>query len=868
MEFILGLKENNSSEPEKYFKALFSLNDSSSENISNIAKINELSQITTSNKTATNEDHIQSANLIDSLVGDFTVNNSTKSYNTTISINSDGTLQPQESIICNDKYCSDKGKCVFSDEFKHSAICNCQEGYTGTYCQMTSVNSALIKNYTINALDSIQKSLSEPNTVRDSNTGATVVVDSPKEIPTSLIKAVKLNIANGVKAIENVEDANKFNDVIKTILDNNNPKSTENVVKSKDDILDMISNMFDFSKDQLQKTKTLTPTKRINNNRILSFFEDSFRTLQNTNNDNSTLQEIYQKKVDLILNHENTKKLIENFASNFAQHFKNQFSKILDSKKNDSLSVLNSQNITEFIVERDNIHFTLMLTPIIDINSFNFIKYFSKRAEAKLSYIDPKKCLQTLVNSYTFKEDKKSEDDVLNKVIFSLFIQYKEPMFQISNELSKHAITKTHNLILFDISGNKLILNNCLDEIMHYIPMAPTDPTFIERYNKNPKKYEIFKTDNITSINQINDIEYMPIYIFKNGTVEKQYSIEEQIEKYYPTYKFYLSKYDVTNITIHNITIDFDKIFVNLGDDSIKEIKDSQLIAASRNLGNMAVMAYYDPPTKIIDKYYFLKNDNILKRSSNWEGNWCFITLTILFAINFIFIILTMIFGCLTPKFVSKDNEVFINDLFKYENEYQMAKIDDLIFDPSLNILRNNIYGYLYNAEPVNNSKEPHLGNLNAENNNPEQGIELQNVKVEMKENENHNADSASKSVKSRKEIKAPNTNSLIHFIFKRNIYANLLIMNSPFNPAWKFFIKFFTLINLLLFFCTCMFIYSGIDFDPNETINYGAIVQSIFLSILISNVGFTIINLFYSSMIHSGSISHIIKADFKGDEM
>lgn len=360
----------------------------------------------------------------------------------------------------------------------------------------------------------------------------------------------------------------------------------------------------------------------------------------------------------------------------------------------------------------------------------------------------------------------------------------------------------------------------------------------------------------------------MPIYIFPNGTVERNYTIKEQIEKYYPTYKFYLSLYDVTNITVRNVTIDFNKMFVNLTQDSVKQIKDSQFIAASRKLGNMAVMSYYSLPKETADKYYWLKNDHMLKRASNWAGNWCFITLTIIFAINFIFIILMMVLGFLTPKFVNKNNQVFKTDLLKYEEEYMRAKTDDLIFDPSLNILRNNIYGYLYLAEPVEKAKEPIGAGSAYENKNPEQGIELQNVNVEMKDNQNVNSEAAMASNRSKKVIEAPHTNSLIHFIFKRNIYANMFTFTSPFNPLWKNMTKYFTLLNLLCFFATCMFIYSGITFNLEDPIQYESIVQSVFLSILMSNVAFTIINLLYSSKINSNSISDVIKTGFNEDSM
>lgn len=868
IEFIIGMKEKVTPFEEKFTYSSIQLNDAEDTESQNKAIVNTLidNKIDVEKEEVSDEDIVDKASLLDNLVEndnfEFKIEKKDNENSEKVEIKANGTLSGK-SLNCDREYCSNKGNCTHTDKFKIANLCVCEEGYSGQYCQMTEENKKIIKDYAKNAIKSVKKLLTTSETKVDSNTGAVTVVNKQKEVTPSLINAVSSYVSNGIDTIDNVEEAGEFGDVVKLIVTHDSPQSKENVVAHKEKIIDMIENMFDFSVNSIAKSKKQENVQT----RLLSFIEKPLRILQDTT-ENLTPEQIYNNKVDLVIHHEDTRNLIVDVASSFCQHFNNKYGEELNKTNEDSLEYLKKQNITEFIIDKDNKHFTMMFTPIIDLNEFDFIKYFEKRVENNLSYIDPKKCLSTHANSYQFRSKKRTSDSVLNNLIFSLYVTYKNPMFTISDTLLTHAVTNTHSLILLDIKGNIIELDKCLDDILHFLPLSPRDQEFISRFNKNPKKYELFKTDNVTSINDINKESYMPIFIAEDGSIDKEMKIQDQIEKYYPTYKFYLSEYDVRNITHYNITINFDKIFSDFGDDSVKYIKNSQLVAASRKLGNMAVMSYYDPPTTPVDKYYFLKHDNIFKRSDNWSGNWCFITLAIIFAINIISIIIAIVIGCLSPKFVNKNSEVYKTEQIRYQAEYDTAKADDLIFDPSLNIYRNSIYGYLYLAEPSEKGKNSGSNDAAYDNKNPDQGIELQNVNIEMKDNQNVNSEAGLKSRSATKKLEPPKSNSFVHFAFKRNIYANIFTLTSPFNPTWKFLTKLFFLIYSLFFVTTCMFIYSGIDFNPNDNISYGPIAQSVFLSILISNFGFTLVNLLYSSMINSSRISNIIKTDFNGNSM
>ena len=57
---------------------------------------------------------------------------------------------------------------------------------------------------------------------------------------------------------------------------------------------------------------------------------------------------------------------------------------------------------------------------------------------------------------------------------------------------------------------------------------------------------------------------------------------------------------------------------------------------------------------------------------------------------------------------------------------------------------------------------------------------------------------------------------SFVHFSFRRNIYANLFVLSSPFNPRYKFITKIFTLIYLIVGFSCIFYSNSGIDFNVN----------------------------------------------------
>ena len=105
IEFVVGLKENNSSNPEKLTIQRFELKDGNSKVEENKALIDEIkSHKINGNKTQTTEDIVQSANLIETLVknDNFTVSDITKAYNTTISIQSDGKLSTGISIVCDE----------------------------------------------------------------------------------------------------------------------------------------------------------------------------------------------------------------------------------------------------------------------------------------------------------------------------------------------------------------------------------------------------------------------------------------------------------------------------------------------------------------------------------------------------------------------------------------------------------------------------------------------------------------------------------------------------------------------------------------------------------------------------------------------
>lgn len=931
IEFIFGLTDSSSFE-------WFSLNTISLfSETTFLDKDSVVQQVVTTlaniTSNMTTDELISSANLISTLGASDasfgTLNNNTLSnkteYDTKLSFNNDGSVNILKSVECNNQYCNNQGTCSYADEYKVIPICTCFGNYSGTFCELKNENQVLLKNYTLNIMLAITTKLltnttsTNGTTTTTGTTGTSTSTANTIVVTPIILNTVSSQLEQGIKVVDNIKDITVFSNVVNIILDSKSETTVQNVVNSSSSVINMIKNLFLFSNIQVMKTKSLTTkassaskkttTGSTSNNRILKALKylqtssttgsTDATTASSTNaaantNVPLTAEEIYLNNKELILNNENAKSLIFKFLKNYISYFNIQYNKDLNSNNTiaNTTDYLRSVNVSQYSIDQSNSNFDLLFGPILDSKTFDFNSFFSNRIRNKLSYIEAKDCVSNYLQSFNFISTERTPNKIINNVAFIAYINFKNPMYIIDNSLLDKSISQSHFMVLYDINGNELNIDNCPYEILHYFPLFPRNNTFVERYNVNPTRYNIDPTNNITSISQKYSTSYMPIYIFPNGTIDKTDNSTKQLEKYYLTYRFNLTEYNIKNLTIYNQPLNIAKMFDNTNQkNQVKYINNGYVVGSSRNLAEFTVMTTYDPPTQVEDKYYFLRNGKIFLDGENWKTNSCFYVLVILLGINYFFVILLMILGCCNPKVSKADNSPY--DLYLLKLEYQNFVDDNRRFDN--NFLRLNLYEYLQLADrfekktavemavdiPKKTNSEPGK-NINQYNN-----VETNKEYVNAIINENQvvlNIESSQaipqteaayeKNNKTtvEKEVKkndiSPSSCNMFFFIFARNLYAAPWVIYSPFSPKWKIMAKVFCLVYLLIFFSTLLFIWSSVKLSNQVYTDYKSLVYIVFVSALVSNAIFSLLNLLYSVFINNNRIIESIKHSLSEESM
>lgn len=606
----------------------------------------------------------------------------------------------------------------------------------------------------------------------------------------------------------------------------------------------------------------------------------------------SEAEEIYNKNKDLILSNEKAKALIFKLVKSYINYFNIIYAKDMqiNSTFAESSEYLKSLNISQFSLEQSNSDFDLLFSPILDIQSFDFNAFFSKRINNKLSYIDPQTCISKHLLSVPFLISEKTSYKIINNVVFALYISFKNPMYTIDNGLIEKSVSLSHYLAVFDINGNELALKDCPSEILHYLVLFPRNNTFIQSFNVNPSKYAVDPRSNVNSISQKYSASYMPVYIFPNGTIDKQNNLTTQLEKYYLTYKFQMTEYNVKNLTLPNHTLNMVKVFDQLDSrNQIKSINNGYILASTRNLGEFAVMAVYDPPSEPDDKYYFLNNPKIFLLSENWRSNSCFYFLAILCGINYLFIVVLFILNCYNPSPTKDDSDTpFALHLLK--QEFETYEKDNNRFDSVFP--RYNFYKYLRFYR--NSGKKPSIaitidaeaaqkiyvetqneGNKANKGLEPSKGINMalgtDNHTVNPVDTKSNYITTQRTMLPQMEENKQINTSSnfnLFFFIFARNIYAAPWALNSPFSPKWKIMAKVFCLLYMLIFFSSLLYILNSIKVYDQAEIEYHSFAFVVIMATLASNAIFILINLLYSVNINDKTILEAIRNNLSQSSM
>ncbi len=824
-----------------------------------VDSINNISPNMTVNELISTSQIINSLGTVDSNIGSLTnqtVNQT--NFDTKFAVSTDGTVKAVNNIQCDDNYCSNQGKCSFVDNYQTVPICTCNAGFSGTYCNLNTQNQVIIKNFTINLITAIQtKLLSDQPTTSTGTTSNNIVVT-----PT-ILNSVNSQIEQAVKVLETPQEIQVFSNVVSLMLDSSSETSQQNVINSSTSILNMIKNFLQFNNMQIMKTKSQTSSRLGTSARLLLSKELRYlqQTTNSTNPTNATIQAPTLSNEDIaninkqaILSNENTKSLIFKFVKNYINYFSTLYNKDLVSNPTfaNSSGYLKSVNVSQFSIDQSNNNFDLLFSPILDPKTFSFSAFFANRINNKQSYIDPQDCIINFLQSFSFVNTERTTSKVINNVAFVAYLNFRNPIYIIDNNLLSKSVSQSHSMIIFDVLGNQQTIDNCPNEILHNFILSPRSSAFIDRYNINPNKYSIDPASNITDISQKYSASYMPIYIYPNGTIDKS-NQTNQIEKYYLTYRFSNLEYNVKNLTVYNKTLNIAKMY----DDSnklntVKYINNGVIVASSRNLGEFTVMATYDPPTQPEDKYYFLRNGNIFRDGENWRNNSCMYLLVCLFLLNSFFVTLLMIFGCCHPE--SKDNTSYDMYLLKLENTNYLE--DNQRFDNEF--ARYNLHGYLQSNENIKKKIEMNFVPVKTDRKDTEAAINLNGIKLEIPNTEAaYDKNQVATTIITSAE---PSACNMFFFMFKRNIYAAPWVFDSPFSPKWKIMQKVFCLVYMLLFISSVLFIWSSIQLTTEVNTDYKSLVYVTFTSALAANFVFTLINLLYSVYIHNFTISECLK--------
>jgi len=812
--------------------------------------------------------------ILNSTESVFISSNNLKNSTIKAKINLNGTLDSPAKVKCDDDFCNKKGYCVEISNFKRD--CKCLSGFSGINCQIDIEKEQIFKEK-INNLSSIIKFQALNNTVNNSTLLDKNIYDSLNvislsiakmnpEIPlltdmvdslnlltdnkTSLQDSIIINSKN--KSIFNTVDnlletslflseKQKYQNLEKKYLSGEINKTVINVipidlnktsVSSFSQVYNNNKKRILYPKETLYLKDKIAPKdinlskKQINNNQ---------RRLQtNSNSNNNKTNNFVLQVLD-----ENLLALTNDQYQDYMKIYekiKNILNNLIDSllrvNKNSTLDFYKFNNFYEYYVYS-----------ISDLQNFDFNKYFEQRRLNYLAYFDAIACLK----EFTKRTWIESNYDF--SIIYMIFFNYNYPKYNFDNEVKRNSISLSYFIKFFDATGKEIIINDCKDAIIHYIPIYPNNQNFIKSYNLNPQKF-------YKSSRKIPSNSYMPYFISSEGEIDKNNTLETQKSLYYRDYNIHLTYYDTItkNYTSFN------------NNETLYSNNNSYIIAFSNSTGlEIALFAEYAPVNQKLPNTYFFNYNEIFKNGKNFQYN---ISFYILFALLFLFLVIFVLLITLKnlkkynnyydwynyesrikdadDKCFGHDRDGYISNLNKeyYTNQIEEKSNDINIknkkknYDTETTNLKNNIIEeddkkieedkkIKSQIEMTQTKSQQNMNNQESGKENQEQNVNLKvsthNLVIkEIKDVENKKERSESKILNSNFRKNEANKEfnnksrcyNIFYFIGKRNIYANLFILSSPFDPKYKLLCKFSMFIFFQLLITSLLFILGSIDFS------------------------------------------------------
>ena len=611
-------------------------------------------------------------------------------------VNANGTISPPARVLCDDDFCKFKGYCVQISNIKRD--CKCLPNYSGTNCQISLENKQTFDNLMSNLITATKDQIKADKLNKTSSTGNNVF-ESLKIISSSVADMNPLASQVGDMAdtlisltqnMTSLEDsqiivANSQN-ILNTIdnlftttllltardkyynLEENYKKGQVNATAIKIIPIDLKKDrVTEFSQNKNAKSRMLYSKENLASvdvivSKAINFakangIKAASRTLQDSDLNNNTAQENNATTTDTTTTPNTNNFVLEVLDSNVLQLTQEQSQKyklIYESIKTvfDSLNsaLLNVNKRLPVEIYKFNDFYEYYLSTISDLNNYDFNKFFEQRRLNKLSYFDASACLKSLAK----RAQTNNNNNYDFSMVYFVFFNYYYPIFNYDSELLSKSISLSHFIKFYDAEGKEIIVNDCSDNIIHYVPIYPNNAAFMQKYNFYPDKY--YQNAN----RELQGRTYMPFYISKDGAVDRNNDLETQKLLYYKDYAINMTNYD-QNLNNYISSSNSRFLYSN---------KEGYSIAATNSTGEFALFAYYDPVTQKLPNTYFFNYNEIFSNSENFKSNY---SVYILFGMVGLFVISFVLFVALkniVRKFNNYDEwNNFENILGEKDNE-------------------------------------------------------------------------------------------------------------------------------------------------------------------------------------------------------
>lgn len=724
---------------------------------------------------------------------------------------------------CNDsELCNGRGYCY---NVQLVSFCQCFKGYTGRYCQLTQTNYKSLLNYQKKLNDIINYNLFNGTDFTKQNA-----------ITSKEIEAINLGFNSDLKNFQNISDLTTYVNTFDVLLKNSNKGNMKTVLtQNRDNLINVPGNMLGFLQTSIYQTKYDNLKQKIitsgnftdpNGKYSVKFLPSTNSTgLNNTNSikinrtisNRKSNRNIFKRNLQttnttntnefiVIINDPSILSLTDAQKSEFQKSYQqiytlfNSLAETFISGSLGSPIKINQAN--------EMYNYTLDNLILSDLQNLNFDNYFAERIKNGESYFDAKQCI--LDNSGKFR--------VENYNYFYISYAFDTiPFFNFDQNLIDKSISLNTFLKFYNANGFEIKIDCKTNPIKHYLSIYPSNQDFIDKFNLYPEKYQ--STDPIYQSKQ-----YMPYFIFKNGTIDHKNSLKDQINMYYRQYNVNISDYTNTQSSYNS--------------DNFKFISDFKYIVAEYpSSGNVASLVYFDGLTGPMGNNYYYNQNQIFQCSENFTENSCFIFIICFFSFS-IPILLLLIFlrntfkNCNSifewnekeEKIIQKDNVIFGANRYSMwdntglisSNPINSSKVGDvnMVMESNKNVL---------DGEVVNAGRKGAEGENNQlyDNENNENRIVMkenrnnQEENVYVIENKRRNDSYAIERANVEGEFAGSNKGvfySFFYFLIFRNIYSSFYFLTSPFNPKYKTFSKFMFLIYCEMLFTCIFFVFEPFD--------------------------------------------------------